>query len=139
VAKPNGNPTLLTRVVKGLGYVLGPETPTGKAFTFVEKAGTKLFDRLGKNEFYLDLVGRTLNRSLRAQKLYVKNQETMLRRLRLPTTTEVDELREQVRELSDQMEAIGSQLEVVLDSLEGRRQQKQRPEAKNASNANGSA
>ena len=60
----NGKPKLLTRLVKGVGHWLGPETPTGKAFVGLEKGLTKTFDRLGRSDRYLNFVGRTLNRGL---------------------------------------------------------------------------
>jgi len=117
----NGKPKLLTRVVKGVGHYLGPDTPTGKAFVAFEKGMTTAFDRLGRSDLYLNMVGGTLNRALRARAAYVAYQEEWLRAMRLPSSTEMDELRAEVRELHDQLEAVTSQLEVVIDSLEGHR------------------
>ncbi|MDI1450522.1 hypothetical protein [Polyangium sp. 6x1] len=131
-------PKLLTRVVKGLGHWLGPETPTGKAFVAAEKGMTKAFDRLGRNERYLDLVGGTLNRALRARKAYVEAQENWLHLLRLPTSTEMDDLREEVRDVRNQIEALSSQLELVIDALEKNRALAQGGEAPRT-NATGSA
>jgi len=111
VEQSSGKPKLLTRVVKGIGYYLGPETQTGKAFVYVEKGMTKAFDRLGKSDLFLDMVGRGLNRSLRARKMYVQNQEDLLHAFRLPTVSDVDDLRADVRALNDQLEAVSSQLE----------------------------
>jgi hypothetical protein len=121
VANSNGRPKLLTRVVKGVGRWLGPDTRTGKVFVAVEKGATKAFDRLGRSDLYLDIVGRALNRGLRARAMYVSYQEDMLHAMRLPSVTEMDELREQVRGIHDQMEAMSSQLEVVLEALEGQK------------------
>jgi hypothetical protein len=130
VAKSNGRPKLLTRVVKGIGHWLGPETPTGKVFVAVEKGATKAFDRVGRSDLYLNLVGRMLNSGLRARAMYVSWQEDMLHAMRLPTATEMDDLREQMREMHDQMEAVSSQLEVVLEALEGQRHHQHKPETR---------
>ena len=128
MSQSNRKPKLLTRVVKGIGHYLGPETPTGKAFVALEKGLSKGFDRLGKSELFLDTVGGGLNRSLRARKLYVDYQENMLHAWRLPTVTEMDELRADVRDLRDQLEAVSSQLELVLEALEAQRKQPPAPE-----------
>lgn len=119
---------LLTRVVKGIGYYLGPETQTGKVFVAVEKGMTRVVDRLGQSDGFLDLVGRALSQGLRARAMWVARQEDLLHQLRLPTSTEMDELRAEVREMHDQMEAVSSQLEVVLETLEGRRHHQQLPD-----------
>jgi hypothetical protein len=130
----NGKPKLLTRLVKGVGHWLGPETPTGKAFVGLEKGLTKTFDRLGRSDRYLNFVGRTLNRGLRARAAYVAYQEEMLHAMRLPSINEIDELRAEVREIHDQMEAISCQLEIVLEALEGQRQHQHKPEAQKSAN-----
>ncbi|MDI1430879.1 hypothetical protein [Polyangium sorediatum] len=111
-------PKLLTRVVKGLGHWLGPETPTGKAFVAAEKGMTKAFDRLGGSERYLNLAGGVLNRALRARAAYVEAQENWLHLFRLPTSTEMDDLREEVRDVRNQIEALSYQLEAVIEALE---------------------
>ncbi|MDI1481995.1 hypothetical protein [Polyangium sp. y55x31] len=131
-------PKLLTRVVKGLGHWLGPETPTGKAFVAAEKGMTKAFDKLGSNERYLNLVGGVLNRALRTRKAYVEAQENWLHLLRLPTSTEMDDLREEVRDVKNQIEALSSQLELVVEALEKGRREGQGVEV-GRTNTNGSA
>jgi len=131
-------PKLLTRVVKGLGHWLGPETPTGKAFVAAEKGMTKAFDRLGRSERFLDLVGGGLNRALRARAAYVEAQENWLHLFRLPTSTEMDDLREEVKDARNQIEALSSQLELVIDALEKNRREAQGAEAPRP-NVNGSA
>jgi hypothetical protein len=129
VATTNKQPKLLTRVVKSLGHWLGPETPTGKAFVAAEKGMTKAFDKLGRSERYLNLAGGALNRALRARAAYVEAQENWLHVLRLPTATEMDDLREEVRDVRNQIEALSSQLEVVIESLEKTRREAQGAEA----------
>lgn len=132
----NKEPKLLTRVVKGLGHWLGPETPTGKAFVAAEKGMSKAFDRLGRNDSYLNFAGGALNRALRLRAAYVESQENWLNVLRMPSLTEFDELREEVRDIHNQIEALSSQLEVVLETLEKSRPQTQGTEASKPS-ANG--
>lgn len=111
-------PKLLSRAVKAVGRLLGPSTRPGRAFVFVEKNMTRAFDRLGQNATYLDVVGRAMNQGFRTHARANSMQEGMLHAMRLPTTSEVDALRRDVRSLHDQMEALSTQLEVVLESLE---------------------
>lgn len=122
---------LLTRMVKGVGHLLGPETKSGKVFLEAEKKLTKVMDRLGQSEAYLDTVGAVLSQNLRTRALYVAYQENMLRLLRMPTSGEVDDLRAEVRQVRDQVEALSWQLEVVLDALKAKQDtQPQSAEAK---------
>jgi hypothetical protein len=111
-------PKLLTRAVKSVGRLLGPTTKTGKAFGVVEKNLTQVIDRLGQSDTYLDLVGRTLSKRFQSRVKSNTARENLLHALRLPTSTEVSNLRRDVRSLHDQMEALTSQLEVVLESME---------------------
>lgn len=117
-SNPKPEPKLLTRAVKGVGRLLGPATTTGKAFGFVEKNLTKVIDRIGQSETYLDRVGRSLSNEFKSRVRANSRKENLLHTLRLPTSTEVANLRRDVRTLHDQMEALTTQLEVVLESLE---------------------
>jgi Poly(R)-hydroxyalkanoic acid synthase subunit (PHA_synth_III_E) len=117
----NGPPKLLTRAVKGLGHLLGPETPTGKAFVYLERGITQIADRVGRSERFLDFSGKMLNQGLRTRAAWVAYQEQWLRAMRLPTWSEMHEVRDELREVRDQMEALSSQLEVVLESIEEQR------------------
>ncbi len=114
----SAKPKLLTRAVKTVGMLLGPSTPTGRAFGVVEKNLTQIIDRVGQSDPYLDLVGRRLSKKFQSRVRRNSFQENILHALRLPTSTEVAKLRHDVRSLHDQMEALSTQLEVVLDSLE---------------------
>ncbi|UQA62202.1 hypothetical protein [Polyangium aurulentum] len=116
-----GPPKLLTRAVKGLGHLLGPETPTGKAFVYLEKGITRFADKVGRSERFLDFSGKMLNQGLRTRATWVSYQEQWLRAMRLPTWSEMHEVRDELRQVRDQMEALGNQLEVVLDSIEEQR------------------
>ncbi len=108
---------MLTRLVKGFGHMLGSETKTGRAFVAAEKKVTKVMDRLGQSETYLDAVGGMLSQNLRRRAMFVASQENLLRALRLSTSGEMDDLRAEVREVRDQLEALSSQLEVVLAAV----------------------
>jgi hypothetical protein len=57
---------------------------------------------------------RGLNLRIRRQAL----QEKALQVLRLPATSDVEAMRDQVRRLNHQVEALGSQLEHVVELLE---------------------
>jgi len=111
-------PKLLTRAVKSVGRLLGPTTKTGRAFGVVEKNLTQVIDRLGQSDAYLDLVGRTLSKRFQSRVKSNTARENLLHALRLPTSSEVSNLRRDVRSLHDQMEALTAQLEVVLESME---------------------
>jgi hypothetical protein len=111
-------PKLLTRAVKTVGRLLGPTTTTGKAFGFVEKNLTRVIDRVGQSETYLDRVGQAMSKNFQSRVRTNSMQENLLSALRLPTSSEVANLRRDVRSLHDQMEALTTQLEVVLESLE---------------------
>lgn len=112
------NPKLLTRAVKSVGRLLGPTTKSGQIFGVVEKNLTQVIDRLGQSDTYLDLVGRTLSKRFQSRVKSNTARENLLHALRLPTSSEVANLRRDVRSLHDQMEALTTQLEVVLESIE---------------------
>ena len=111
-------PKLLTRAVKSVGRLLGPTTKTGRAFGVVEKNLTQVIDRLGQSETYLDLVGKRMSKQFQSRVKTNTARENLLHALRLPTSSEVANLRRDVRSLHDQMEALTTQLEVVLESME---------------------
>jgi len=135
----NGRPKLFTRVVKGIGHWLGPETPTGKAFVYLEKGMSKTADKVGRSERFLDFAGGMLNRGLRTRAMWVAYQEQWLRAMRLPTWSELNQVRDELRLMRDQMEALNSQLEVAVEALEAQRPKKQ-PKAERAeAKTNGSA
>lgn len=113
-----GQPKLLTRAVKTIGRLLGPTTTSGRAFGVVEKNLTRVIDRIGQSETYLDMAGRAMSKSFQNRVRTNSMQENLLHALRLPTSTEVAKLQRDVRSLHDQMEALTTQLEVVLESLE---------------------
>lgn len=114
----DAKPKLLTQAVKTVGRLLGPTTTSGRAFGVVEKNLTKVIDRIGQSDMYLDLVGRRMSKKFQSQVRKNSMQENLLRALRLPSSTEVANLRRDVRGLHDQMEALTTQLEVVLESLD---------------------
>ncbi|HRI65187.1 MAG TPA: hypothetical protein PK156_13150 [Polyangium sp.] len=111
-------PKLLTRAVKRVGHLLGPSTASGRAFGVVEKNLTKVIDKIGQSDMFLDMVGRRMSKSFQSRARTNSMQENVLRALRLPTSTEVANLRRDVRSLHDQMEALTTQLEVVLETLD---------------------
>ncbi len=117
-SKTGAKPTLLTRTVKNVGRLLGPTTKTGQAFGFVEKNLTRVIDRMGQSETFLDMIGRSLSQNFRTRAKIGSYQEGLLNVLQLPTASEVSALRKDVRTLHDQMEALSTQLELVLTSVE---------------------
>ena len=111
-------PNLLTRLLKLVGYLTDPKTVPGKVFTRWEQAVTGLMSKLATNDRYLRFAGRGLEASFRARKNMIDVAEEMLHFARLPSVTEVNELRNQVRVLGDRLEVTTGQLELALGLLE---------------------
>ena len=111
-------PNTLARVMKTIGYLTDPATLPGKAFTFWEKNMTRAMERLVQNETYLGLAGGMMRRGFRAQAQWIELTEDMLRAMRIPTASEMHEVRDRLRQVGDQVEALGSELEVAVESLE---------------------
>ncbi len=111
-------PNLLTRLLRLVGYVTDPQTLPGKAFTRWEQAVTGIMGKLATNDRYLRFAGRGLEASFRARKNAIDVAEEMLHFARLPSVSEVNELRNQVRVLGDRLEVTTGQLELALGLLE---------------------
>lgn len=108
---------LLARGLKLLGHLTHPETRTGKVFTRAEQGLTRVLTRVSESPTYLRASGTVLRQGLNARIRRNSLVENALHTLRLPTTSEVENLRDQLRRVNDQVEALGSQLEVVVDLL----------------------
>jgi hypothetical protein len=115
----------LAKVLKAVGWLTSPETLPGKVFTAWEKGATSVVEALAHNETYLNFAGRMMERNFRMHARAVRLREDMLRAVRVPTTSEVDELRDGVRRISDEMEALSSQMELVLEALDELKKHKQ--------------
>jgi hypothetical protein len=110
---------LLARAFKLIGKMTDPTaTTSGKLFNRWETSTTALFERLSRNDTYLNLVGRMMERSFVLQAESVRSAEIMLHAMRLPTVTDLTDVRDQVRKTSDQIEALSLQIEIVLEQLE---------------------
>ncbi|HZI16783.1 MAG TPA: hypothetical protein VE153_40830 [Myxococcus sp.] len=109
---------LLVRGLKLLGHLTHPETRTGKVFTRVEQRLTQAVARVAENPRYLRVSGTLMRQGLNTRIRRNRLLERTLRTLRLPTPTEMDGLRDQVRRMGDQVEALNTQLEVVAELLQ---------------------
>ena len=114
----SGRKSKIARVLKAIGYLTDPKTTPGRAFTWWEKGVTGAMAKLAQNDLYLNVVGKMMERSFRAQAQSVQAMEDMLRLFRLPTASDVVDLREQVTHLNDQVEAMSAQLESLIEALE---------------------
>lgn len=101
-----------------LGTLGNPETKQGKVFKNTESKATKLFGKLASNGFYLNLAGRSMELMFLTRSQFNTNVEMLLKLWRMPTTSDVDDLREQIYELHGEVEAIGAQLEFLVDQLQ---------------------
>jgi hypothetical protein len=120
-SNPQGTPKLLTKVVKKIGYLLGPDTPTGKGFVYFEKGLTKAADKIGQSGQFLDFTGGLLNRALKGRALWVAYQESWLRAMGMPTWSEVNAVRDQLRDVQDQLEDMDDKLTDALAALQEER------------------
>ncbi|HLM71327.1 MAG TPA: hypothetical protein VK459_01490 [Polyangiaceae bacterium] len=125
--------SLITRGLKAIGHLTDPKTRPGKAFVWWEKKVTKAAEKLAQNDLYLNFAGRMMERSFRTHKESVRALEEFWHLFRLPTSTDVVDLREQVHHLNDQVEAMSAQMELLLEELEAMKGQSKGPGDRSAS------
>lgn len=124
-------PGLLARALKKVGQLTSPETRSGKVFLKAERGLTKVAAHLAESPTFLRVSGGLMRRGFTLQIRRTSLMEKTLHTLRVPTSSEVDSLRDQLRRMGDQVEALGSQLEHVVELLE---RQEQPPAALASSN-----
>lgn len=118
---------LLARILKRVGKQTDPKaTTTGKIFDYSEKKLTAAFEKLAQSERFLNFAGGMMARSFVLRAETTRSTEAVLRAMRLPTASDLDALRDQVRRVNDQNEALEQQLELVLDRLEQLKKEKAR-------------
>ncbi|NOK01686.1 MULTISPECIES: hypothetical protein [Myxococcus] len=115
--RPPPSQGLLARGLKLLGHLTHPDTRTGKVFTRAEEGLTRAAAKVTESPAYLRVSGSLMRQSFNARIRRNGLVEGALRTLRLPTTSEVENLRDQLRRMNDQVEALGTQLELVVDLL----------------------
>lgn len=112
------SPGLLARALKKVGELTSPETRSGQVFAKAEAGLTRVASRLAENPTFLRVSGGLMRRGFTLQIRRTSVMEKTLHTLRVPTASEVDHLRDQLRRMTDQVEALGSQLEHVVELLE---------------------
>jgi hypothetical protein len=115
---------LLARGLKLVGRLTSPETRTGRVFSKAERGLTQVSAKLSESPTWLRLSGGLMRRGFNLRIRRHAIQERALLALRLPASSEVEALRDQLRRLNNQVEALGSQIELVVDLLE----RQERPE-----------
>jgi hypothetical protein len=115
-------PGLLARALKKVGQLTSPETRSGKVFIKAERGLTKVAAHLAESPTFLRVSGGLMRRGFTLQIRRTSLMEKTLHTLRVPTSSEVDSLRDQLRRMGDQVEALGSQLEHVVELLERQEQ-----------------
>ncbi|QQR44052.1 hypothetical protein JKA73_34505 [Myxococcus xanthus] len=115
--RPPPSQGLLARGLKLLGHLTHPDTRTGKVFTRAEEGLTRAAAKVTESPAYLRVSGSLMRQGFNARIRRNGLVEGALRTLRLPTTSEVENLRDQLRRMNDQVEALGTQLELVVDLL----------------------
>ncbi len=111
-------PGLLARALKTVGRLTSPETRSGQAFSKAEQGLTQVAARLAESPTFLRVSGGLMRRGFTLQIRRASLMEKTLHTLRVPTSSEVETLRDQLRRMGDQVEALGSQLEHVVELLE---------------------
>ncbi len=112
---PAPNRGLLARGLKLLGHLTHPQTRTGKVFTRAEQGLTQVLAKMAESPTYLRVSGGLMRQGFNARIRRRGLVERTLRTLRLPTPSEVEDLRDQLRRVNDQVEALGTQLETMVD------------------------
>jgi hypothetical protein len=119
---------LLTRGLKLLGHLTSPETRSGRVFSKVERGLTHVSARLNESPTWLRLSGGLLRRRLNLRIRRHTLVEGALHALRLPASTDVEILRDQLRRMGDQAEALNAQLELLVEQAEREERQASPPE-----------
>ncbi|MBN1208056.1 MAG: hypothetical protein JXB05_24540 [Myxococcaceae bacterium] len=109
---------LLARGLKLVGRLTSPETRTGRVFAKAERGLTQLSTRLGESPTWLRISGGVMRRGFNLRVRRQALQERALQALRMPVSSDVEAMRDQVRRLSYQVEALSSQLGTVVELLE---------------------
>lgn len=109
---------LLARALKTVGRLTSPQTPSGRVFTKAEQGLTRVAARLAESPTFVRVSGGLMRRRFTLQVRRASLLEKTLHSLRVPTASEVEALRDQLRRMGDQVEALGSQLEHVVELLE---------------------
>ncbi|HEU4410148.1 MAG TPA: hypothetical protein VFS43_33140 [Polyangiaceae bacterium] len=111
---------LLARVLQRVGHLADKDTRAGRMFARAETTLTKATETLNHSPSWLKFNGEVLRQrsGLRVRRRSLA--EGALRALRLPTSSEMGELKEHIRHLEEQVGVLGSQLEVAIELLERR-------------------
>ena len=104
--------------MKTVGRLTSPETRSGKVFAKAEQGLTRVAARLAESPTFVRVSGGLMRRGFTLQVRRTSLMEKTLHSLRVPTASEVESLRDQLRRMGDQVEALGSQLEHVVELLE---------------------
>lgn len=115
---PRPAPGLLARALKTVGRLTSPQTRSGRVFTKAEQGLTRVAARLAESPTFVRVSGGLMRRRFTLQVRRASLLEKTLHSLRVPTASEVEALRDQLRRMGDQVEALGSQLEHVVELLE---------------------
>lgn len=108
---------LLTHLLLAIGWLTDHGSPPGKLFGRLERAGTRVFDRLGTSPRFLKLAGGGLELGFLLRRSMHEGAEAWLHMLRAPTVRDVQSMRTQIRQLGDRLEVTQTQLELALAAL----------------------
>lgn len=106
------------RILRLVGYLTDPKSGPGKWWMRFENASTGVMDRLARSPRYLRFAGKGLQRMFHVQRDMIDLTEEILHFWRVPSLTDVLEVRSQLRKLEDNLEITTTQLELALEALD---------------------
>jgi hypothetical protein len=109
---------LTARILRLVGYLTDPKSGPGKWWMRFEKRSTGVMDRLARSPRYLRFAGKGLQRMFHVQRDMIDLTEEILHFWRVPSLTDMQEVRSQLRRLEDNLEITTTQLELALAALD---------------------
>lgn len=121
--------------LKAMGTLADSATMQGKAVKMLEERMSRSITKLSGSDAFLEQMGKAMERSYLMRAQANRNLEKALASMRIPSTSDIDDLRELMLNLTDKVEALGFQMEEVverMESLEARMDAQNKAPAKRA-------
>ncbi len=109
---------LTARLLGLVGYLTDPKSGPGKWWMRFEGASTGAMGKLATSPRYLKFAGKGLQRMFHAHRAAIDLTEEILHFWRIPSLTDVQEVRRTLRRLEDDLEITTTQLELALAALD---------------------
>lgn len=109
---------LTARILRAVGYLTDPKSGPGKWWMRFEGASTGAMEKLARSPKYLRFAGKGLQKMFHLHRDAIDLTEEILHFWRIPSLSEVHEVRSQLRRLEDNLEITTTQLELALAALD---------------------